>query len=102
LVPPGESGQGRLLAASDPECGYAWGEGLARHLLARSLLLQAAQQLGRTELSPDHLPGDVRKRLQEAEEQLVLCRAVRKRINDPTLPDTERLLRNLAAGVLTP
>jgi hypothetical protein len=100
-VPPGEGGQGRLLAASDPECGYAWGEGLARHLLAGSLLLQAAQQLGRAEFSPDHLPGDIRGRLQDAEEQLALCRAVRTRINDPALPGTERLLRNLAAGVLT-
>jgi hypothetical protein len=100
FVPPGESGQGRLLAASDAACGYAWGEGLARHLLAGSLLLQAAQQFGRTRFSPGHLPGAVRERLQGAEEQLVLCRAVRTRINDPTLVDTERLLGNLAAGML--
>jgi hypothetical protein len=97
FVPRSEDGQGHLLAASDPECGYAWGEGLARHVLARSLLLQAAQQLGRAEFSPDHLPGDVREWLQEAEEQLVLSQAVRTRINDPTLLDTEQLLRNLVA-----
>jgi hypothetical protein len=100
-VPRSEDGQGHLLAASDSECGYAWGEGLARYVLARSLLLQAAQQLGRAKFSPDHLPGDVREWLQEAEEQLVLSQAVRTRINDPTLLDTEHLLRNLVAGTLT-
>jgi tetratricopeptide (TPR) repeat protein len=101
FVPPGERGPRSLLPAVDPECGYAWGEGLGRHLLAESLLLQAAQQFGRVEYSRARLPSACQGLLHEAEDQLALCRAVRARINDPTLADTERLLRNLAYGVLT-
>ena len=99
--PPEEGGQAHLLPAADPECGYAWGEALARHLLAESLLLQAAQQLGRACLSPERPPGAICQLLENAESQLARCRALRARIGDPALADTERLLRDLAEGVLT-
>ena len=84
-----------------PECGYAWGEALARHLLAESLLLQAAQQLGRARLSPERPHGAICQLLENAESQLARCRARRARIGDPALADPERLLRDLAEGVLT-
>jgi tetratricopeptide (TPR) repeat protein len=100
--PPTESGESHLLPASDPDCGYAWGEGLARHLLAESLLLQAAQQLGRARLSPEPPRGAICQLLENAESQLARCRTLRTQIGDPALADTERILRDLADGVLTP
>jgi hypothetical protein len=99
--PPAERGQAHLLPAADPECGYAWGEGLAHHLLAESLLLQAAHELGRPRLSPERPHGAVCQLLENAESQLARCRALRAHIGDPALADTERLLRDLAEGVLT-
>ncbi|MCH8882921.1 MAG: FAD binding domain-containing protein [SAR324 cluster bacterium] len=45
--PAEESGRPQLLAATDEECGYAWGIAEGRHFLGEALLLQAAQVLGR-------------------------------------------------------
>ena len=46
-----ETGQVELLAANHKECGYAWAIPAGLQLRAEALLLQAAQQLGRTELT---------------------------------------------------
>jgi len=99
--PPVECGQPRLLAAIDPDCGYAWGEGLARHLLAEALLLQAAQRQGRGDFSPDRPAADIQAFLNEAHDQLTACRTIRERIQDPALEATLLLTQALTEGVLT-
>ena len=102
--PPKGSGLPELLAATDPECGYAWGEGDTRHVLAEALLLQAAQQLGRSDFAPaatDKLPAEVRTLIDQARQKLTQAAAVRKRIRDPKLADTKRVLKDLKGGVLT-
>ena len=102
--PPEETGLPELLAATDRECGYAWGEGDARHLLAEALLLRAAQALGRADFAParfDDLPTAVRECIDAAREQLTVCRELRQRIQDPKAAQTEALLDELAGGVLT-
>jgi hypothetical protein len=100
--PPAEGGLPHLLPAADPECGYAWGEGLARHVLAESLLLQAAQQLGRARLYPERPHGAICQLLENAESQLTRCRTLRAHMGDPALAETDRVLQDLAEGVLTP
>jgi tetratricopeptide (TPR) repeat protein len=64
------TGQPQLLAANDPECGYAWGivEGL--HLRAEALLLQAAQTLEADSFVParcDALPPPIQTLITQAE-----------------------------------
>ncbi len=102
--PPADTGLPELLAATDEECGYAWGIGDARHLLAEALLLQAAQKLGKAEFAParfDCLPANVKKLIEGAREQLTQCRDLRKRIQDPKQKDTQEVLDRLKGGVLT-
>jgi tetratricopeptide (TPR) repeat protein len=102
--PPPTSGLPTLLAATDPECGYAWGESDARHLRAEALLLQAAERLGRPDFVPaefDRLPADIRRDIDEARTELTRCRSVRQRIQDPNVRHTEEVLNRLGGGKLT-
>jgi tetratricopeptide (TPR) repeat protein len=102
--PPPSSGLPILVAATDPECGYAWGEGEARHLRAEALLLQAAQCLGRPDFVRaefDQLPADIRRDIDEARAELSRCRTLRQRIQDPQVHHTEEVLNRLNGGELT-
>lgn len=64
-----------MLGARHPECGYAWGEGDALHLLGEALLRQGKSQ-------------EARHRLQEALD-------LRQRIQDPKAKETQKLLSQL-------
>jgi len=100
--PAPETGLPELLAATDPECGYAWGEGDARHLLAEALLLRAAQALGSATFDPAaETPPDVRDLTAAARDQLEQCLALRRRIQDPKAEQTEQVLAALGRGELT-
>ncbi len=92
-----------LLAATDDECGYAWGGGDARHLLAEALLLQAVQKLGNAPYKPrsKKTPAEVRELVKQAREHLNKCRRLRKRIQDPKVAQTEAVLQSLKDGKLT-
>ena len=48
-----KTGQPELLPARHPACGYAWPVPFGLQLKAEALLLQAAQQLGRRELTAE-------------------------------------------------
>jgi len=105
-TPAPDSGYPVLLAATDPECGYAWGIAQGRHLRAQALLLKAAQALGRPEFAPatlksNSLPGEVCTLIDAARKELDQCRRLRKRIKDAKLPETEQVIRDLKKGVLT-
>ena len=102
--PPADSGFPTLLAATDPECGYAWGIAEGRHLRAQAFLLQAAQILSRPDFAPaDYkaLPAEVRSLIESARKELAQCRDLRKRIHDPKVHDTEQVLKDLDGGALT-
>jgi len=100
--PAEETGLPELLAATDPECGYAWGEGDARHLLAEALLLRAAQSLGSAAFDPAaEAPPDVRDLIDRARAQLEQSLTLRGRIQDPKAEQTEQLLEALDRGELT-
>lgn len=102
--PKKESGLPTLLAANDPECGYAWGIAEGQHLLAEAWLLQAAQIMGKAEFTParfDSLPQNVKKLIKDAREELVECAKLRKKIKDPKVADTNRVLDQLNGGILT-
>ncbi|MEE8525734.1 MAG: TIR domain-containing protein [Thermoanaerobaculia bacterium] len=102
--PPEDSRLPELLAATDPDCGYAWGEAAGRHLRAEALLLQAARRLGRGDFAParfDELPADARGPIDEARQELETCRRLQRKIQDPKVADTEDVLAQLDGGVLT-
>ena len=102
--PPAESALPTLLAATDRECGYAWGIAAGGHLLAEALLLKAAQKIKRADYVPakiDELPPAVHQLVADARDQLDQCRELRQRIQDPKIADTQRLLAQLDGGVLT-
>lgn len=102
--PPESSGQPELLAATDPACGYAWGEAEGRQLRAEALLLRAARRLGRDDFAPARLgklPEEVRGLIGEAREELEACRRLRQKIQDPKVAETEEVLGRLDGGVLT-
>jgi tetratricopeptide (TPR) repeat protein len=99
-----ESGFPPLLAATDPECGYAWGEGDARHLLGEALLLQVAQSIGREYFVParfNELAGEVQNNITAARAELEKCLQLRNRIKDPKAAITERVMDQLNGGLLT-
>ena len=103
IFPPAPSGLPELLAATHPECGYAWGEGEGRHRWAQALLLRAAQRLGRTRFAPADeagLPEDVRGWVGNANVQLQKALGLRRRIWDPGANDTQALLARLSGGWL--
>jgi len=102
--PPEESGLPKLLAATDPECGYAWGEAEGRHLRGEALLVRAARTLGRSDFAParfGELPEDVRALVDEARRELEACRRLREKIQDPKVAATADVLAQLDGGVLT-
>lgn len=120
--PPEGSGLPELLAATDPECGYAWGEAEGRQLRGEALLLQAARRLGNADFAParsTELPAEVRELIGEAEACLNQALELWRSLRDPE-PDnanfihpetgdehnhraaeTFRLLDDLAGGILT-
>ncbi len=102
--PPEDSGLPELLAATDPECGYAWGEAEGRQLRGEALLTRAARRLGRGDFAPARfaeLPIDVRGLIDEAREELEVCRRLQERIQDPKVAETADTLAQLGGGVLT-
>jgi len=104
IHPPADSGRPELLAATDPECGYAWGEAEALHLLAQAMLLRAAQALKSADFVPGRfksLPPGVRSLIDAARGYLENCVALRRKIQDAKLKDTEALLGSLDEGILT-
>ena len=101
--PPTDSGLPTLLSATDPECGYAWGEGDARHLLAETKLLQAAQMHGRegfARASYGQLDDRGQTLIAEARAELTTCSELRTRIKDPKAERTTEVLDKLKGGVL--
>ncbi len=104
VQPPESSGQPKLLAAGDPECGYAWGEAEGRQLRSEALLVRAARSLGRGDFVParaGELPEEVRGLIGEARQELEACRLLREKIRDPKVAETEEMLAQLDGGVLT-
>ena len=104
IYPAGESRMPTLLAATDPECGYAWGIAEGLHLRSETLLLKAAQQLGQTTFDPgsfERLPDGVRQLVRDARGQVSQCMNLRRQIRDPRITDTEQLLSSIGRGVLT-
>ena len=102
--PPQDSGLPELLAATDSECGYAWGEAEGRQLRAETLLHQAAQRLGSSDFAParfTELPEEVRGLVDQAREELETCRLLREKIQDPKVAETDDVLTQLDGGVLT-
>lgn len=84
-------GDGRpvLYAATHPECNYVWGEADARHLLGEALALAAAASAD-AEMA------------REASAELERARALKQRIGDPHLAETEAALARIASGAPTP
>jgi tetratricopeptide (TPR) repeat protein len=85
------TGQPQLLAANDPECGYAWGivEGL--HLRAEALLLQAAQTLGADSFVPARraaLPSPVQTLITQAEACLQDAMTRWRDLRDPEVSES--------------
>ena len=104
VQPPEDSGLPELLAATDPECGYAWGEAEGRQLRGEALLVQAARRLGRGDFAParfDELPEEVRGLVDEARREFEACRDLRRKIQDPKVAETDEMLARLDGGVLT-
>jgi len=98
---PAASGQPCLLAVMNPDCGYAWGEGQARHLLADASFLQAGQRLGRATIGSGPLPPEVHRIIEEGQDLLAASCVVRQKIQDPALEETQRLNNDITAGRLT-
>ncbi len=117
-----QTGQPELLAAHDPECGYAWGivEGL--HRRGEALLLQAAQTLGEDSFVPARrtaLPKPVQTLITQAEACLQEAMTHWRDLRDPEVsesnfihPDTKKeynyraadtyqVLEDLKGGILT-
>lgn len=103
IHPKTESGLPVLLAANDPECGYAWGIAEGYHLRAEAYLLQAAQILGsKTYKSRSRtLPDKCEELIKEAHEQLNQCIEIRQRIQDCKLKETQKVLNLLNRRILT-
>jgi tetratricopeptide (TPR) repeat protein len=112
-VPANEAtAQPQLLAATDEDCGYAWGIAKGRHLRGEALLLKAAQKLGDAIFAPkrlDCLPPDLQQYIALASEQLGEALKLWRELCDPESdadinPQGERtkqVLGQLAGGVLT-
>jgi tetratricopeptide (TPR) repeat protein len=102
--PPSDSDLPVLLAATDPECAYAWGEAAARHLRAEALLLQAAERHGRPEFDPDRpgmLSPDVRSLIESAHDELAASCRLEERIQDPRRREIDEVRDELRRGRLT-
>ena len=111
-APPPDSGLPTLLAATDPECGYAWGEAEGRHLLGETFLLKAAQRLRKSQFAPatfDQLPAAVRELIAQGREQLESSLELWCKLKDPESDadinphgqPTQRRVEQLNGGLLT-
>ncbi|MCP4583574.1 MAG: toll/interleukin-1 receptor domain-containing protein [candidate division Zixibacteria bacterium] len=104
IHPKKESGRPVLLAATDDECGYAWGITLGLHLLAETRLLQTAQAIGNKTFVPalfDELPPYAQILIDEAIEYMDQCIEYRIKIQDPKVKETEAVFDKLNNGILT-
>jgi tetratricopeptide (TPR) repeat protein len=81
-----------MLGARHPECGYAWGEGDALHLLGEALLALAhcVGSHGHDSKGRSH-----RELLEKARQAAEAALALRKRIQDPQAKDTQDLLSKI-------
>ena len=109
--PRPESGLPTLLAATDPECGYAWGIAEGRHLRGEALLLKAAHIIGEPTYKPrsPNTPAAVRELVKQARSELQNALGLWKKLRDPESeaeinPNGEKtrdVLDELRAGRLT-
>ena len=86
IHPAPESGQPKLLAANDRECGYTWGIAEGLHLRGEALLLKAAQTLGTHSFIPaqrGQLPSDARALITKAERHLTAALQYWRELRDP-------------------
>ena len=111
-TPPPDTGLPTLLAATDPECGYAWGIAEGRHLLGETLLLKAAQKLRKSQFTPaslDQLPAAVRELIAQGRKELKSSLDLWRNLKDPESDaeinphgqPTRRRLKQLSGGLLT-
>ena len=81
-----------MLGARHPECGYAWGEGDALHILAEARF-ELAQCIGPE--GHDSEGRSYEQLLEEARQAAGEALALRKRIQDPKAKETWDLLRRI-------
>jgi len=81
-----------MLGARHPECGYAWGEGDALHILAEARF-ELAQCIGPE--GHDSEGRSYEQLLEEARQAAGEALALRKRIQDPKAKETWDLLRKI-------
>jgi hypothetical protein len=110
IHPPPESGYPVLLAATDEECGYAWGISEGRYLLAQTYLLRVAQKHGSDAFVPARLaqlPTDIQFLISQARSELSdaekLCRklAPDRKSKIPLAAKVQEAQERLNGGVLT-
>uniref|UniRef100_A0A7J3UZQ4 Tetratricopeptide repeat protein n=1 Tax=Candidatus Methanosuratincola petrocarbonis (ex Vanwonterghem et al. 2016) TaxID=1867261 RepID=A0A7J3UZQ4_9CREN len=82
----------KLFGARHPECGYAWGEGDALHLLGEALLA-LAHCVGSH--GHDSKGRSYKELLEKARQAAEAALALRKRIQDPKAKDTQDLLSKI-------
>lgn len=108
--PPTESRNPELLAATDEQCGYAWGISEGRYLLGQTYLLCAAQKLGSDAFVPARraqLPAAVKDLIAQAESELAQAEELCKRMAPdgkseiPLAAKVGELYADLGGGVLT-
>ncbi|NEQ49755.1 MAG: TIR domain-containing protein [Leptolyngbya sp. SIO3F4] len=122
-IPPNDkTGQPELLAANDPECGYAWGIVGGLHRRAEALLLQAAQLQVADSFIPARraqLPVEVQDLIAQAETCLADAMTRWQDLRDPEVKEsnfihpetgeeynyraaeTYQIIQDLAGGILT-
>ena len=109
---PPETGLPELLAATNPECQYAWGIAEAGHVLAESLLLQTAQKLGLSDLAPrriQQLPSETLAVIEQARQHLDQALELWQKLRDPasgadvnSAGERTKLMRQqLSGGILS-
>jgi len=86
-----EGSQPELLPAMSEQCGYAWGEAEGRLRLGEALLLRAAAAQ----------PPDRADLVRQGREQLTLCLELQKRMEDPLVTATEKMLERIDSGWIT-
>lgn len=104
ILPPRGAAVPAVLAATHPECGYAWGEADGRAALGEALLLRAARQLRLATLPPaahGSLSNEVAALIHRGRSELVSSRTLRGTMHDPAALDINRRLAALDRGELT-
>jgi hypothetical protein len=101
--PPKASGLPRLLAATHPECNYAWAEGLGLHLLAEASALAAASEIGTTKIDVTGGPisENLRQLMTRAAQYANEAMSVFTALRDPRWNDTHAFASRLERGELT-